>query len=242
MTSEMFQDKKYKDMDWLAKACEPFVYSFNKIFTALPEEFELTYEYVEEKLLNGSYKNVNFYADRVILDEVARMGHSIKTHEIRILADFYNMEMSDNMSIDLETEEMIGEIKLKKTKRTFDDKDMASMMVGYADSQYRTALGWNENNLDTKRLNEIIELLELPDSARISRSRKKKARAIQHGLDDIMTTNRFNIKDVDLAFNFCRWVGTYIKTGNVAAFKNVCTLKIMTHEGEPIYSIAEEQI
>ena len=61
-------------------------------------------------------------------------------------------------------------------------------------------------------------------------------------LDNIFKNNEWRIRDTSLANKMCTWIKLYAEDGNLAAFNNFCKLKVMTHNGGPIYSIEEQEV
>jgi hypothetical protein len=91
------------------------------------------------------------------------------------------------------------------------------------------------------RANEIMEILGGCEGGLRTRSIRRKRAALHDRLVKLFKDNEWNIKDTTLANKVGFWICSYVKEGNLAAFSNFCRLKVMTHKGQPIYSMEEVQ-
>ena len=82
-----------------------------------------------------------------------------------------------------------------------------------------------------------MEILGKCDEGLTSKSSRTKRRGLMVRLREIMSKNEWNLRDVELANQVGLWIIDYIQDGNVAAFRDLCRLKVMTHKGLPIYSM-----
>jgi hypothetical protein len=97
----------------------------------------------------------------------------------------------------------------------------------------------NSFNMSVSRANEILELLGNSDAGLRSRSPRKKKESLYYRLKNLFETNEWNIKDTELANKIGVWIVSYILNGDLSALSNFCRLKVMTHKGQPIYSMEE---
>jgi hypothetical protein len=95
--------------------------------------------------------------------------------------------------------------------------------------------------INGKRANEIIEIIGADTSAIRGSSRKDKVRAILRKMEEVFSENQWNIRDISLSNKVGGWIFKYIIFGNGAGLVNLCKLKMMTHTGNPIYSIDGEE-
>ena len=89
------------------------------------------------------------------------------------------------------------------------------------------------------RANDIMELLGGCEEGLRSRSDRRKKSVIHKRVGEIFKDNLWNIRDTELATKVGSWIRCYIENGNLAAYSNFCRLKVMTHKGQPIYSMEE---
>jgi len=232
----IFEDKKYDEMDWLSQAIEPIICSLNDELMALPDEVILTYEDMSSIL--GEHWSLQIDEINVIKYALSRKDplRRIAGSDISIVKAY---TINSNCVIDFEEKQIVaGSVRVIKAKNHFEEKELLAMMGRSGLSILR--------NLDNKevtieRANEILELLAL-DKARSSKSLNSKIEAIICEYENIMSENRWNIRNVDLSNRIAEWIYEFLKTGNLAGLTNFCKLKVMTHNGAPIYSITEEDL
>jgi hypothetical protein len=89
------------------------------------------------------------------------------------------------------------------------------------------------------RMNDVMELLGSCEDGLRSRSPRNKRRYLYDRLVKLFKNNEWKIKDTTLANKVGFWIRDYIVDGNLASYSNFCRLKVMTHKGQPIYSMEE---
>ena len=96
---------------------------------------------------------------------------------------------------------------------------------------------------EDKALSKAKELIEIMDIhiPPTCRSKRDACAYLKDGLKKIILTNSYNIMNMDLLVEFISWCKLYMRDGNLAAYKNICKIKVMTLEGLPIYSLAEKE-
>jgi hypothetical protein len=236
----VFDDKEYDKMDWISQAVEPIKSPLNDILVNLPDEFDITYS-LYNQMRQGSYalslnvatviswlasiKNIKFdYSDSDTLDEC------------------FEFVVEHGTEIDFETRQLRGSIKLIKTKHQLDERDLEKTLCTKGRNHLRENLDTRGEEANLDRHNDVIDILDCVHPSRRTRSVRKKVKGIIAIVNDIMNNNRWNLKDVGLADRVCDWIVAYINYGSMPAFANLCKLKLMTHKGLPIYSMAEDKI
>jgi hypothetical protein len=98
----------------------------------------------------------------------------------------------------------------------------------------------HHRNVDTpSRFNEVLEMFGADVADISSKSIKRKSYALKTKWSEIIQNNAWNIKSYDLAIKASKWIVDYCENGNLAAWANLCKLKVMTYNGHPIYSLGE---
>ena len=236
----IFEDKVYKEMEWLEKVCEPIKFSHNDLLQQLPDRYEVNYDLLYSTGLRHSWGVSSIGAGDIL-------SHLMKEKQIgmpndyklnRMVNECFDLEIIGNPIIDLEHCTLEGgQVFLIKKISCFEENQVMSLMAEHAEE----VLGrlWH-SGAPADRLNEMCELLGL-DEARKSRSRKTKGRKIRDFVYTTMLENKWNIKDIELGKRVSNWIIEYLTHNNGAAFANFCKFKVMTHYDAPIYSIENEE-
>ena len=235
----VFDDKKFEELDWISQATEPIDSELNDILSSIPEEVEIDYEMFME-MMGDSY-SLSLPLDRAT-------NFVFKKHYKSHLTWDQKDELSRCFELAIEGQEILldcknkkisgGSIKLIKTTTTMDEKVLEKLLGREGINEIRS--GWmSDGGGSINRANEVMDILGKCEAGLRSRSLRKKRAAIYHRLIELFKTNEWKIKDTTLANKVGFWVASYIREGNLAAWSNFCRLKVMTHKGDPIYSMEE---
>ena len=235
----IFEDKQYEDMDWLTKAIEPTISVMNDMLHTLPEKFELT----PAELLNIIKQSYTLEIDIHTLFGTMLLQHQIKLSrfysDYSMLMKCFEMRLSEDVIIDFTTDEATGgTVGLYKIKTIFEESELLPLLGKKGIDNLRSM---DKKVIPIARATEIAELLGA-DLAHGKRSSSQKIIVIISTLHDIFANNKWNIKNIDLGDRVCFWIRAYLEKGNLAALTNFCKFKVMTHSGDPIYSIEEEPL
>jgi hypothetical protein len=240
---KLFEDKVYKDMDWLEAACQPVKDSLNDILNSLDDEIEVEFH----MLIGWSGKPSTVEAVDIVekhlsskesLEEFPVPLSLSLSRSLRTIATCFEFSATGQPKLDFESKQIVdGSIKLIKVKSKFTEEETEKRLIA-APLDIIDSISYRPASMSS--LNEMCELLGLHEARKL-RAKRKKVIAIDCELADIFKTNAWNIKDVDLACKVAKWIKLYIEDGNLAALSNFCKLKVMTHDGQPIYSIASEE-
>jgi hypothetical protein len=244
----VFEDKKFDNLDWISQATEPIDSIMNEQLALMPDEVTLDFD---------SYRKIvsNSWSPNLRLEDVVSFflrGNSIyksrSWEEREKFIACFKLEsvpeicpvsgIESPLWLDFEKKEISGgKVIFKKIKFTLDIKDLEALL-----GREGIDVFWSlnlEGAGSTARANEIMDLLGGCENATNSKSIRVKKHAIFNRLHVLFKTNEWNIRDTELANKVGRWLGEYIKSGNLAALSNFCRLKVMTHKGQPIYSMEE---
>jgi len=244
----VFVDKKFENLDWISAATEPMESSINEVLAVLPDCIVVDYPTYLNIVgdswslnidANGVLRHVsNTYKPQNPIEESAMlkmksMGYSNKS----ILLDSFKFELEGSPIIDHVNGVISGgQIKLIKTGSTVEEKVLSKILgqegLGEIYSVYFHPSCGN-------RVNEIMELLGKCENGIKQKSIKKKRHVLINRLREIFKNNEWSIKDTDLADKMGHWIALYITKGDLSALSNFCRLKVMTHKGNPIYSMEE---
>lgn len=232
---KLFEDQVYEGMDWLEAACQPIHDNLNEVLAKLPDSIEVT----PEILLRWGSPTSIYVRDAISsIRETVELTEGLSYRDIDLINDCYEFK-SEGHPIFLADEGIIkgGSIMLVKVKHGFDEKETEQRLFSVSKDVINRI---RHRGASLPALNEMTELLGL-EEARKSRSKKDKVEAIKKEMLDIMSKNRWMIRDMELSNKVGTWVECYVEDGNLAALSNFCKLKVMTHKGQPIYSIAGEE-
>jgi len=232
----VFADKKFESLDWISQATEPLESELNVLLGSLPDVVEidfLTYkDYIGESW--SLDLNVNSIVNTLIRPKTTQ---SLSWDSRSELTKCFILQIEGRPIIDFETATISnGCIKLVKTISSLEEVTLKNLLgkegINEVYSMYVPTHGLS-------RANEIMELLCHCEEGISSRSPRIKRKHITKRLKDIFKNNEWNIRDVELANKVGAWIADYIANGNLSALSNFCKLKVMTHKGNPIYSIEE---
>lgn len=235
----VFDDKKFEELDWISQATEPIDSMLNEVLEAIPEKTELNFQSFTK---NSSSYSIEMSIYLAIANSLARVKPNIglSSGQLEVLSKYFKfVATSPTLIIDYEKQEITGgEIFLIKTATTMEEKDLVSMLG----KEGIDIVTYNCQITDTQQLsrcNEVMEILGKCNEGIRTKSYMKKRKFLVERLRELFKENEWNIRDTELANRVGRWIRSYISDGEIAAFSNVCKLKVMTHKGQPIYSMEE---
>lgn len=231
----VFDDKKFEGLDWISQATEPIDSELNEILGAIPEEINLDFETYSN--IATSY-SMNLSLEKCISFLVQKYGNgrTIGWENRGVLDPCFEIQMDDEVTLNFETKQITGRIAIVKIQSTLDEKVLEGLL-GQAGIASVSQMYFNGPGVG--RANEIMELLGGCQDGLRGRSERKKRHIIKNRLIKLFKANEWKIKDTELANKVGYWIRDYIVDGNLAAFSNFCRLKVMTHKGDPIYSMEE---
>jgi len=233
----VFDDAKYDELDWLSKATEPIEARVNVVIASLPAEIEIDFKTVKEVASSG-YKSLNMTKDGLVETSLKQNSEfynfSLSYQERDMLYSCYELRIEENTIVDFETGSIHGSIKLIKVKNTFDNKELEKIF-GLEGLERISRMTVTQESMS--RVNEVLGILGKCDEALMTKSFRNKRRGVYIRVKAILATNEWNIRDVELASQIGLWIFDYVVDGNIAAFRDLCRLKVMTHKGFPIYSM-----
>lgn len=231
----VFDDKKFEELDWISQATEPIDSELNEVLGILPDEVIINFE-LYTKIIDNHY-NFNLSVDDVVSYFLRKQTiGNISWQSKRILMPCFELQVSENCILDFETKTITGEIKLIKVQSTMDEKVLEGML-GREGIDQVAFMRFSGPGIG--RANEIMEILGKCELGLRSRSERKKRSVIKIRLCEIFKGNEWKIKDTTLANKVGSWICSYICDGELAALGNFARLKVMTHKGDPIYSMEE---
>lgn len=230
----IFDDKKFDELDWISQATEPIDSELNIVLSKLPEEVEIDFPTLYSIIKSGhsspsmtaiiSYllnKHVNAYLSWEDRSTIAECFQFEYPEDTQIIVDFENSFITPGL-------------KLIKVKHTMDEQVLKDLLGrDSVNTVLRMSCG------DLSRMNEVMEILGGLEKEIRSKSVRKKRVALRQRMIKLFKTNEWNIRDTELANKIGLWIKAYVEDGNLAAWSNFCKLKVMTHKGQPIYSMEE---
>jgi hypothetical protein len=227
----LFRDKEYEDLDWLNKAVESFVCPLNDKMAQFPDVYEFNYNDILV-LHKDTIYDIN--SSDMIRYIAAQCSIDINYEEINMLLPYFEVTMGGRgpAELDFEAGTLSHTIPFFKKKPQLEDEDILLLMAQQAYAQIRR-INYNAN---IGRLNEIMDLIGCTTD-RKSRSVSYKIQAISSCFRDIITTDKWRLRNVDLAVSAAAWMVSYANDGNLSALSSFTRLKCMTHNNAPIYSM-----
>jgi hypothetical protein len=239
----VFDDKKFEELDWISQATEPIDSELNELLEKLPDEVFIDFP-TYMMLVGIRGYSLDLSLDTVVFNLMAKtqskdlIDKISYTHRDQLKKCFKFEVSGHNLTINFETRTIDGgEIKLVKTMSTLDEDTLKGILGNEGILKVHN-MGYLEPSA-LSRMNEIMELLGNCQSGLRTRSYRTKRRELSMRLQKLFKDNEWNIKDTGLADKVGFWIADYVKEGNLAALSNFCRIKVMTHKGQPIYSMEE---
>lgn len=242
---DLFKDKAYEDLDDISQLVEPYEFTINNQIAQLPDEIVLDADYFASVIRNNSGRDsayddlrkiVQRQANKLNLKELAEHSRL----EYQFSKEFFKIEMDENVTFNPATNELIGDVKIIKTKVAYEDKDIDKMLLDHMKKEFSNKLG-RPSNMNKGRMNEICDLFGIPE-ALSDRKAMGKLNKLYAKYKELMSDRTMNIRDVELFKRFVNWNVKYIKDGNLPAMSNITKVKIMMRNELPIYSIKEDEV
>lgn len=235
----VFQDKKFEQLDWISQATEPIDSQLNEILAQMPESIDIDFDFYN-RVRNSSWFDINVAS--VLLTKISELNlpsQSMIHAQITVLERYFEFQVSGtSLIIDFEEHKIVGgTIKLVKLANTMEEKDLKHILGQEGQDLVRYMSIGTPHQINC--LNEVMEILGKCDEGLKTRSIYKKRRFLDNRLKQLFKDNEWNIRDTELANKVGIWIKHYVQDGEIAAFANLCKLKVMTHKGQPIYSIEE---
>jgi hypothetical protein len=237
----VFQDKKFEELDYVSQLIEPIDSQLNVLLGKLPDEFIIDAPTIFHmmKARGSTYINKSSILDYLIGKfNLIELVQSMRTTRDAI-EDCFELEVNENIIVDFDEKSLSKPIKFIKIVQNLDDRFLEKILGQEGLHSVYACCSINMSNYH--RVNEIMEMLGGCDSGFKTKSYKKKRSIILHRLETIFKKNEWNIKDTELANKVGFWICSYIENGTISALSNLCRLKVMTHSGNPIYSMKEVQ-
>lgn len=231
----VFDDKKFEELDWISQATEPIDSMLNEVLASMPDELEIDFDLYLKMARDYS---LDLSVDSVIQYHLANNSNAqyLSWEQRSALRPCFRFEMSPGTEINFETKTLNGSLKIIKVQSTMDEKILEDML-GREGVQAVQYMSYHQDS--ASRLNEVLEIIGHCDEALRTKSMRKKRVVLIKRLQNIFKNNEWNIKDTELANKVGTWIRGYVEHGNLAAWSNFCRLKVMTHKGQPIYSMEE---
>jgi len=234
MTNDFFADKKYQQMDWISQAVSPWEFDLLPIIAAMPDKIEITPELL---LKRACFVSGDMDIIPSLTQSAAKLGHDLSQYPTHLYPwnNLFQIHGETDAIVDFESMTLSTSIAIIKVKPTLDDSDCCEC----ASRIIRDKISWNFEikQPDLVRAGEIMDLLGInPGAARGGRNRRQEIRG---ALIDIMEQDKWRIRNMKLVHKIPEWVIDYINNGKLDSMANFAKLKVMTHSGQPIYSMSE---
>jgi len=227
------KDKEWDQMDWLNRAVEPYIFSFNLELAKIPSEFVLKYSDVIGFVKDNYEIRLSAVVNRVMTKSgVNKEGISML--DLLGIDEIFEFRLESDTELDLDQEIIKGGITLVKKIESLNDDMIRELLPTLVMNILR--ISSSRGNAST--VNEVMDILDCKE-ARSSSSVRKKASALTDHVYNVYKDNTWNIRNVDLAIKMLYWIKGYCENADRCSLANLSKLKCMTHNGHPIYSMEE---
>jgi hypothetical protein len=246
----LFVDKKYESLDWVSQAVQPIDSVVNQLLSEVPDEVVLSLSNIQECM--SSYGNSTSIGVTVgtilrgISTPFKKNLRALSWKENSLFEKCFSLSCEPNTVIDLQNNTIAGKITLNKIKFSLTEDDLKSLLGsrGIDAVCYVRGYGNDDKRALVERANEMLLLLgeNMKDiNTTKSNSYKTRLPLLAKALTNLFKEDRWVIRDGELADKIGFWIADYVEKGTISALANLTTLKVMTHNGLPIYSIKEVQ-
>ena len=242
--SDFFADKTYQNLDWISQAVEPWEWDYIPAFTSFPEKIEITTTLLKEANTENG-KLSKYFRGLTIEGTVtayARMaGNDLQTlstnnnYSAEMIFGFFKFEIENDTELDGETLEFTKPVYLVKTQKMLDDELCRRYLVRFASDKLYYQISPRDHG-EAARMGEVIDLM---CSKKIPRGANHKRNQLIAEIQAVFSEDRWRIRSMPLGQKLVGWIADYVVNGNLASMANFAQLKVMTHSGNPIYSINE---
>lgn len=233
MVSDFFADKKYQEMDWISKAVSPWEFNLLPILASIPETIEITPAMICSSI--EEYSDIS--VAKLVSNEAKKLGFEIDNclSMASTWLQIFKIDLPDNTKFNFSTMSINNQIFMRKTKPTLDEADC----LNYASELIRSIVGWNFKIPQdaVARAGEILDLLNVDPSKH--RGARARERALKTAIYAVINEDKWRIRNMELVSKLGDWIVEYIGCGRLASMANFAKLKVMTHTGQPIYSMQE---
>jgi len=227
------KDKEWDQMDWLNRAVEPYIFSFNLELAKIPSEFVLKYSDVIGFVKDNYEIRLSAVVNRVMTKSgVNKEGISML--DLLGIDEIFEFRLESDTELDLDQEIIKGGITLVKKIESLNDDMIRELLP----TLVMNILRISGSRANASTVNEVMDILDCKE-ARSSSSVRKKASALTDHVYNVYKDNTWNIRNVDLAIKMLYWIKGYCENADRCSLANLSKLKCMTHNGHPIYSMEE---
>ena len=242
----LFDDKKYESMDEISQMIEPWENPYDSILEKLPDEYE-----IEPRII---LRHVNAYEVDVAFikyllnkyltqDEIMVLLNARLTEKDykngKYIPGLYDVNISENFSINSVTQETTGSLKLVKTIKTMSEAKLKERILYTADRCLFIKRSADSYKADSMRT--VYEVVTGKPYQSDTRSKKDLISEVKKELINLIAEDRWRIRSFNLYIKLINWFESFNTMGSSASIANIMKLKIMTYNGRAIYSIGEEK-
>lgn len=230
----IFKDKVYEELDDISKLIEPYQCKLNEELSNFPDRVEIDPKDLHSSWGTSTNDIVRNIARSLELRNLAESSWNLDRRFFEFEIFDFDGQPTNSICYNFATNEIDGKIFLVKKVFCIEDDGVMDIIVKKLDNSLSRWGKW----ANSKRINEIADLFGNLNISKL-RSANKKMRALREHMLNLVKSKKIDIRDAELADRFGKWIIAYINDGKLPALANITTLKIMTHQNKPIYSIDE---
>ena len=235
------RDEAFEKLDYLSQLTEIVISPHNEILASIPERIELDIETIKSQSRPSWGSNATFCIKAEdILDILCPNNNSITIEKIASCFDF---EMSEDLEVDLEKNEIQGCISLVKKTFQLDDKVLLELAIDEA------VRNFGRHTWDKKRIRDrtITVLNTFEDGSGVTWAQNNMTPsawdcfdAIKAAMFSTILENKWRVRDTNVIVNIGNWIKDYMANHeNNTGLVNLLKLKLMVSKNQPVYSVDE---
>lgn len=234
--------KRDEDSMWLLEAMELYTASnIDTMLANIPEELEVDFNFfVDNNLIHLAYNYDSFILERRDLVKYIVTKYSHKDIDIteyleEILESALSIQIPDGLIVNLKNGKFLeGSLKITKNiSSKYQDAIKRALLPAVMHFLKPLYLGLGEINL----MKNLILLLNREEYNPRIRSYTRVYHNLVGIIDNIISNDKWKIRDLNLAESFGSWVYDYVTKKDASALKNILKLKSLADKGLPIYSL-----
>jgi len=240
----VFQDKIYKQMDWLSQATEPYQLKIITALAELPEVVELSYKDIM-MLVSKNYSselNPHNVISKMFPEISARFNFDERVM-FRNVTKCFNVGMSEGAYLDFEEGKLHGSVTIIKIKDHFTDMECRELIA----SECLDKLSLLDPTLaKAGRMKAVLEIIGIPVVADdFEPDQKESPYVIRSILSKKMRTlileDKIRFRTLQAANTFMDNVRGYVNEMKESSLANIMKVVIIARNNQPIY-IGDEDV
>jgi len=239
----VFTDQTYEKLDWISQATEPFNSPFIALMAKVPNEVAIPHAVIFDSMKISVWSKSPILEISSLVKFVCQQYAPEEYNKLSCISSMieeqFKLHISqDKIRINYLTNEITGDLVLQKISSNIDESVLKKILGRSCILQLQPTYTLSYNHIVKARALEVLDILEFHEKINMKKC-STVLYNIEYSLMNIFSTDKWMIRDAELAIKIGKWITAYIVNGDLSAISNLYKIKVMTHKKLPIYSIEE---